>query len=43
MTTKFHTSKEDLCHKLQNPAQYLSFTDSEIIHLNIILRNDYKE
>lgn len=43
MATKFHMLKDDFCNILQDPTQYLNFTDSQIIHLNDILRNDYKE
>jgi hypothetical protein len=41
MASKFHMTEEYFCKKLQDPTQYLDFTDSEITHLNNIFRNDY--
>jgi hypothetical protein len=41
MASKFHMSEVDFLKKLQDPAQYLNFTDSEITHLNDIKMNDY--
>ena len=43
MAIKFHMNHDEFCKKLQDPTQYLTFTDSEITHLNMIQRNDYPE
>ena len=43
MAFKFHMPYADFCKKLQDPKEYLSFTDSEITHLNKILSEDYKK
>ena len=40
---EFHMNKEDFCKILQDPSQYLKFTDAEITHLNHILSNRKKK
>jgi hypothetical protein len=43
MASKFHMPHDEFCKKLQNPQEYLSFTASEITHLNKILHEDYRK
>lgn len=43
MATEFHMNEEDFRKILQDPSQYLKFTDAEITHLNYILSNKYKK
>jgi hypothetical protein len=43
MAKKFHMDHADFCKKLEDPEQYLNFTDSEITHLNKILSEDYRK
>ena len=43
MASKFHMDHTEFCKKLQDPLEYLSFTPSEITHLNKILSEDYKK
>ncbi len=43
MAAEFHMAMEEFCKILQDPTQYLKFTDAQITHLNFILRKNYKK
>lgn len=43
MATKFFMTEEEFCKIIQDPNEYLRFSDAEITHLNRIYSQDYRK